>query len=85
LPGEITTEQLASILLDVAALATVLDKPLTARLLPIPGKRAGEMTSFSFPYFADARILDPKGDGAAALLSRGDFIAFSPLHRPPEA
>jgi len=83
LPGEISTVQLGAILLDVAALATVLDKPLTARLLPIPGKRAGEMTNFSFPYFANARILDVGGTGAAALLSKGDFIGFSPLHRPP--
>jgi hypothetical protein len=41
----------------VAALARRLDKPLTARLMPVPGKRAGDLTSFCFPYFANSRIL----------------------------
>jgi uncharacterized protein (UPF0210 family) len=42
---------------DVAALAVQLDKPLTARLLPVPGKRAGDLTSYDFPYFANGRVL----------------------------
>jgi uncharacterized protein (UPF0210 family) len=57
LPGDTSREQLAAILLDVAALARRLDKPLTARLMPVPGKRAGELTAFDFPYFANSRIL----------------------------
>jgi len=80
LPGEISTEQLAGILIDVATLATVLDKPLTARLLPIPGKRAGELTEFDFAYFSNARILDVAGSGIGRVLSRGEHISFSRLH-----
>jgi uncharacterized protein (UPF0210 family) len=57
LPGDTSSEQLAAILLDVAALAQRLDKPLTARLMPVPGKQAGELTTFDFPYFANSRIL----------------------------
>jgi uncharacterized protein (UPF0210 family) len=57
LPGEVTPEQIAAILLDLAALALRLDKPLTARLMPIPGKQAGELTSFDFEYFANSRVL----------------------------
>ncbi|MBN2549564.1 MAG: DUF711 family protein, partial [Anaerolineales bacterium] len=37
LPGDATSGQLNAILLDLAALAQRLDKPLTARLMPIPG------------------------------------------------
>ena len=44
IPGDTSTEQLNRILSDVAAMAVRLDKPLTARLLPMPGKRAGEST-----------------------------------------
>ena len=44
IPGDTTVEELGRILLDVASLAIQLDKPLTARLLPIPGKVAGERT-----------------------------------------
>jgi len=37
-----------------------LDKPLTARLIPIPGLQAGDATHFSFEYFADAHVMDAK-------------------------
>ncbi len=57
LPGETTPDQLTPLLLDLAALALRLDKPLTARLMPIPGKRAGEETSFDFPFFANSRVM----------------------------
>ncbi len=39
LPGSATEAQIAPVLLDLAALALRLDKPLTARLMPIPNKR----------------------------------------------
>lgn len=47
LPGDVTEEQIARILGDVAWLAYRWNKPLAARLLPAPGKRAGEKTEFS--------------------------------------
>lgn len=81
LPGDITVDQLAGILLDVAALATVLDKPLTARLLPVPGKRAGDATEFDFDYFANAHILEVPGKGIKALLNKGDHITLPYLHQ----
>jgi uncharacterized protein (UPF0210 family) len=45
------------VLLDLAALAQRLDKPLAARLMPIPGKQAGEPTGFDFAFFANSRIM----------------------------
>ena len=62
LPGDSSQNELAAILADVATLAVRLNKPLTARLMPIPGKRAGERTEFDFEYFANAAILDVRGD-----------------------
>jgi hypothetical protein len=47
LPGDASEEQIAKILGDVAWLAHRWNKPLAARLLPAPGKRAGEETTFS--------------------------------------
>src|SRR5437667_7786344 len=47
LPGDVSEEQIARILGDVAWLAYRWNKPLAARLLPAPGKRAGEQTDFS--------------------------------------
>jgi len=46
LPGEITEEQLARIVGDVASLAWKWRKPLAVRLLPAPGRKAGERTEF---------------------------------------
>jgi uncharacterized protein (UPF0210 family) len=66
LPGDTSTETLAAILLDLATLAVRLDKPLTARLLPVPGLQAGDVTHFDFEYFANARVITPHG-GASAL------------------
>ncbi|MHB1133821.1 MAG: DUF711 family protein [Chloroflexota bacterium] len=70
LPGESTVEQIAGVLLDVVALAITLDKPLTARLMPIPGKKAGDPTEFDFPYFANSAVMALKGPGAGALMRR---------------
>jgi len=47
LPGDISEEQIARILGDVAWLAYRWNKPLAARLLPSPGKRAGDQTEFT--------------------------------------
>jgi len=55
LPGDVTEDELAGIILDLSALSVALNrKPLTARLLPVPGKKAGEPTSYDFDYFANA-------------------------------
>jgi len=51
LPGDISEERLARILGDVASLAYKWRKPLAARLLPAPGKKAGDRTAFE-----DARM-----------------------------
>jgi hypothetical protein len=69
LPGNVKLEVLAGILLDIAALSQRLDKPLTARLLPIPGLKEGEMTDFDFPYFTDSRVFPVAGSGVGNLLS----------------
>ncbi len=57
LPGDVTVEALQAVLLDVAVLACRLDKPLTARLMPIPGKQAGEATNFDFAFFANSKVM----------------------------
>ncbi|HEU5368905.1 MAG TPA: DUF711 family protein [Ktedonobacterales bacterium] len=57
IPGDIAPERIAHLLLDVGALAARLRKPLAAKLLPILGKQAGEMTTFSSPYLVNAPIL----------------------------
>lgn len=71
LPGDVSEDELAGIILDVSALSVALDrKPLTARLLPVPGKKAGEQTNYDFEYFANGTILPIKGLSSQALFRR---------------
>jgi uncharacterized protein (UPF0210 family) len=58
LPGDTTSEHLVPLLLDLSALALRLDKPLTARLMPVPGKKAGDETNFDFAFFAQSKIMN---------------------------
>ncbi len=57
LPGDVTVDQLSALLLDISVLALRLNKPLTARLMPIPGKKAGDLTEFNFDYFVNSRVM----------------------------
>ncbi len=56
LPGDVTEEQLVRILGDVASLAVKWHKPLTARLQPVSGKKAGEVTEFEDPFLVNTLI-----------------------------
>ncbi len=78
LPGDTSVEQLYAILLDLCALALRLNKPLTARLMPIPGKKAGEMTTFDFAFFANSRILPVSAQPLTGLLAGEGKLTISP-------
>lgn len=57
LPGDVSEKKLYALLLDIASLSIKLDKPLSARLMPVPNKKAGEMTEYDFEYFVNSRIM----------------------------
>ncbi len=81
LPGDTTPEQLTAVLLDLAALSVRLDKPLTARLMPIPGKKAGERTNFDFPFFANSRVLAVEAEPLQRLFAGGETFMLQPRNR----
>lgn len=56
LPGDVSIEQLERIYGDVASLAAKWNKPLSARLQPVPGKKAGDMTDYQDPYLYNTTI-----------------------------
>lgn len=58
LPGDISEEKLYALLLDIASISIKLDKPLSARLMPVPNRKAGEMTDYKFEYFANSKIMN---------------------------
>lgn len=74
LPGDVSVGELTGILLDVAALSLRLDKPLTARLMPVPGKAAGDPFDMNFDYFAPGRVMKSGGDGVTGLLAHANRL-----------
>jgi uncharacterized protein (UPF0210 family) len=56
LPGDISQRDLENIIADVASLAVKWHKPLSARLLPVAGKKAGDMTEFGSPYLVNVHL-----------------------------
>jgi uncharacterized protein (UPF0210 family) len=76
LPGDVTVGQVAALLLDLSALALRLDKPLTARLMPIPGKQAGDPTNFDFGFFANSRVMALEAQPLGKALGENDFFAL---------
>ena len=78
LPGDTSEATLAGILLDTAALSARLRKPLVARLMPLPGLRTGDATSFNFEYFAPSRVMAAQGEGIRGLLSGSGALSMAP-------
>jgi uncharacterized protein (UPF0210 family) len=55
-PGDISVEQMTRIFGDVASLAWKWKKPLSARLQPVAGRKAGEQTQFSSPFLFNTTL-----------------------------
>lgn len=55
-PGDISVGQLERIFGDVASLAWKWNKPLSARLQPVLGKRAGDRTDFNSQYLFNTTL-----------------------------
>jgi len=54
LPGNVTEDQLARMIGDMASLAWKWKKPLSARLQPVTGKNPGDKTEFNDPFLTNA-------------------------------
>jgi uncharacterized protein (UPF0210 family) len=78
LPGDTAADQLYALLVDMGALALRHDKALTARLMPIPGKKAGDEVHFDFPYFADSRVMRLEAEALGGLLAGDGVIDVRP-------
>jgi uncharacterized protein (UPF0210 family) len=56
LSGDVSADQMNRIYSDVASLAVKWNKPLSARLQPIPGKKPGDRTEFDDPFLFNTII-----------------------------
>ncbi len=57
IPGDASISQITAILTDVATLSIQLNKPLSVRLFPVPGLKAGDMTQFQSPYLTNSAVM----------------------------
>jgi uncharacterized protein len=75
-PGNILDEELASIILDVAALGVRLDKPLGVRVIPIPNGSVNEYTQFDMDFLTNTRILQIKNIGCGNNILNSSKLAY---------
>jgi uncharacterized protein (UPF0210 family) len=78
LPGDISVDAMYALLLDLGALSLRHDKPLTARLMPIPEKIVGDEIHFDFPYFADSKVLSLDAQALSGTLENSRILDISP-------
>jgi len=78
LAGDVTPGAIATLLIDLGALGLRHHKPLTARLLPIPGKKAGDDVHFDYQYFADCKVMELCAEPLSGVLGGEDAIDIGP-------
>ncbi len=81
LPGDVSVEQVSALLLDVCAMALRLSKPLIARLMPIPGKKAGDPTGFDFDYFANSKVMALEAEKLEKLFGSQETFSLQPRQK----
>ncbi len=80
--GHAFKEEIASLMLDVGALSAAARKPLGVRVLPVPGKRANEYTSFNQDFLCDSRVMSLGPHVQAPLLMQEPPTIGSAATRP---
>jgi uncharacterized protein (UPF0210 family) len=64
LPGETSSETIAAIIADEMAIGVINKKTTATRLIPVPGKKAGERAFFG-GLLGEATIMAVQGDGGS--------------------
>jgi uncharacterized protein len=69
IPGDTPAETIAAIIADEMAIGVVNDKTTAVRLIPVPGRRAGDVVEFG-GLFGSTSILEVRNSGASAAFVR---------------
>jgi uncharacterized protein (UPF0210 family) len=77
IPGSVDAATIAAIIADEMVIGTVNNKTTAVRLIPAPGKEAGEMVSFG-GLFGESAILPVRHVGKSARYIRAGRIAYHP-------
>jgi len=79
IPGDTPAETISGIIADEMAIGVINGKSTAARLIPVPGKKAGDRASFG-GLLGDATIMPVPGDnGSAGFIALGGRIP-APVH-----
>ncbi|MFA5072616.1 MAG: PFL family protein [Nitrospirota bacterium] len=74
IPGDTSAETIAGIIADEMAIGVINSKATAARLIPVPGKKAGDKASFG-GLLGEATIINiPNDGGSAGFISLGGRI-----------
>ncbi|SKA63448.1 PFL family protein [Desulfobaculum bizertense] len=80
LPGDTPASTISAIIADEMAIGMINSKTTAARLIPVPGKKAGDTVSWG-GLLGDAHIMElPHKDGAEDFISLGGLIP-APIHQ----
>ena len=77
-PGDTSAETLSAILADEAAIGMINNKTTAVRLIPAPGKKAGDTVEIG-GLFGSAPVMDVHAASSADFIARGGRIP-APLH-----
>ena len=78
IPGDTTAETISGVIADELAIGMVNNKTTAVRLIPVPGKKAGEWAEFG-GLLGGAPIMPVNGFSCADFINRGGRIP-APIH-----
>ena len=78
-PGDTDAETLAAIMADELMIGVINSKTTAARLIPVPGKSAGEFVSFG-GLFGESSIMKVRNAGKSARFVRFGGRIPAPIH-----
>ncbi|HBM17400.1 MAG TPA: hypothetical protein DD381_13820 [Lentisphaeria bacterium] len=78
-PGDIDAETISALIADELAIGMINSKTTAARIIPVPGKKAGEMVSFG-GLFGESVVMPVKNAGKSSRLINFAGKIPAPIH-----
>jgi len=78
-PGDTSAETIAALIADEMAIGVINKKATAARIIPVPGKKAGERAGFGGLLGESVIMAVNNGGGDNAFIRRGGLIP-APIH-----
>jgi uncharacterized protein len=79
IPGDTETTTISNVIADEMAIGVMNNKTTAVRLIPVPGKKAGDLVEFG-GLFGSGRVMELRGNGANADFIRAGGQIPAPIH-----